>query len=1110
MIKLNASRLSLTASVIALTAAFGTPAFAQSTSTPPITPATPPDQPPSPPCPPGVTVVNGVCTSGEVQTESGVAANPTNANAIIVTGSRIKRPNLESPVPITSISQQELTSQGQVSVGDALNDLPALRSTFSQQNSGRFIGTAGQNFLDLRGLGTARTLVLVNGRRMITAAPGDFTPDVDNIPQDLIDRIDVVTGGESAIYGSDAVAGVVNFVLKRDFEGWRVRGQGGESTYGDRPVEFISTTFGKNFADGRGNIAMNLEYTHAGELFFRDRSRFQTPNGPCGFVRNDFTAGEGNLPGGSDGIPDNVFRCGLRNVTITTGGTLESPLFLNGSGLVFDPNGNLVFSPPCDESFIKFGSASCVSNSPLTGATIDETGDLAVGRDRYSASLLGHFDITDAFKPFVEGLFVHQVVHQEGQPSFFQGRFTEDFFGPIVPDLNCNNGFLTAQNLAVLQDPNTFALTGGDVTCDQTHLVDTNGDGKPDTPVITLDANGNPIFDPNKTLPLNRFNVDWGARKEEDTRDTFRVVAGFTGDFNEDWHYEVSVNYGHTSADNKERNDLQIADQFGNPAGFALAIDAVAVDAAGNIVKPGTPGSHVVCRSTLTDPGNGCVPINPFGEGQASPEAIDFVNTTSHLFQAASELDFLGFLSGDTSQFLNLPGGPIGFSVGFEHRKETAESHADPVSAAGGTFFNAFSPFNPPPFKVTEFFGELNVPILKDLPFAHELTVSGAARRSHYNTSAGNTFTWNANAIWAPVRDIRFRGNYSKSVRVPTLNDLFSPASINFNFVADPCDSQNIGGNPNRAANCAALGVPTTIAPGSPCIDAAHPVGSPFVNCVANSQTIQFLSAGNPNLTAETGKSITVGGVLTPRFVPGFSLSVDYFDIKVSNLISFLSAQQILNSCVDAPNINNNFCALINPRDQFGLLASPALLSAGVNFAEQKSRGIDFDLSYRHHVGPGRLDLRGFATYTLERTDFTDPTNPKLGNRILSELGDPVFSGTAIAGYTLGHFDLRYTLRYIGSMTNFNYEDNHKFPPACTPAGCPPFNADRADRFDTGAVWYHDIRVGYTVNKYNFYVGVDNIFNRLPPLGLTGVGAGSGIYSDIGRFVYAGAVLDLQ
>ena len=156
------------------------------------------------------------------------------------------------------------------------------------------------------------------------------------------------------------------------------------------------------------------------------------------------------------------------------------------------------------------------------------------------------------------------------------------------------------------------------------------------------------------------------------------------------------------------------------------------------------------------------------------------------------------------------------------------------------------------------------------------------------------------------------------------------------------------------------------------------------------------------------------------------------------------------------------------------------------------------------------INLRGFATYTLTRTDFTDPGNPNIGNRILSELGDPVFSGTAIAGYTMGHFDLRYTLRYIGSMTDFAYEDTHSFNPACTPAGCPPFNSDIAANPDTGAVWYHDVRLGYTVHNYNFYVGVDNVFNKLPPLGLTGAGAGSGIYSNFGRFFYAGAVLDLK
>jgi hypothetical protein len=176
-----------------------------------------------------------------------------------------------------------------------------------------------------------------------------------------------------------------------------------------------------------------------------------------------------------------------------------------------------------------------------------------------------------------------------------------------------------------------------------------------------------------------------------------------------------------------------------------------------------------------------------------------------------------------------------------------------------------------------------------------------------------------------------------------------------------------------------------------------------------------------------------------------------------------------------------------------------------VNFARQISRGIDFDLNYRHRFANGnQVSLRGFATYTLERTNYTDPTNPNFPDRILSELGDPVFSGTAIAGYTMGRFDLRYTLRYIGSMTDFAYEDTHSFN------GNPPLNPDVADRINTGAVWYHDVRMGYTLDKYNFYVGVDNVFNKMPPLGLTGAGAGSAIYSSIGRFFYAGATIDLR
>jgi outer membrane receptor protein involved in Fe transport len=1041
-----------------------------------------PDQANPPPCAPGTSPTNGSCV---VVTPQGKPANESNSNAIVVTGSRIQRPNLESPVPITSISQQELSQQGQVSVGDALNDLPALRSTFSQQNSGRFIGTAGENFLDLRGLGTNRTLVLVNGRRFVTGAVGDFVVDVDNIPEDLIDRIDIVTGGESAVYGSDAVAGVVNFILKKNFDGFRIRGQGGISKYGDRPVDFVSTTFGKNFADGRGNFAVNAEYTHAGELFLRDRQRFAHN---CGFEPTDDTVGE---PPQGNGIPDSTLVCGnakdgeVRNEFITNGGEVD--IFGNGQTLAFDPNGNLVFSQVPTKNFLfapdgalVFGDV--VSPDPLGGSTLRETGDLAVGRNRYSVNVMGHFDVSDAFKPFIEGTYVHQKVFQEFQPTFFQGdlhTFFEGGFGTdVVPSLSCSNPFLTAQALSVL----------------------TNFEG-----LCGTDANGNEVG----IVPISRFNVDLGARKEIDLRTTYRVVAGVTGDFNQDWHYEVSVNYGHTKQDNQQHNDLYVMNPDGTPGPFALALDAVSVDANGNILQPGDPGfgSNIVCRSTITDPGNGCVPLDLFGEGAPSPAAVNYVTRTSNLYQKASELDLLGFVSGDSSQWFNLQGGPVGFSVGGEYRRETAESHADPISATpGGTFFNAFPKFNPPAFKVSEAFGELNVPILKDLPFAHEFTVSGAARYSHYALT-GNTFAWNANAIWSPVRDLRLRGNYSKSVRAPTLNDLFTPATVDFANITDPCEQSQIGNNPNRAANCAALGVPTTTLPGSPCVSAQSPVGSPFVNCLAHKFTLQVSDQGNPNLKAETGRSVTLGGVFTPRFLPGFSFSADYFAITVTNLISQLSAQTVINECVDLPTIQNQFCALVNPRNQFGLFGTPAAIQTGVNFAKQNSRGIDFDLSYRKNFANGqRLNLRGFATYTLERTNFTDVTNPNFGDRILSELGDPVFSGTAIIGYGIGKFDLRWTTRFIGSMTEFAYEDTHPFE------GRPPQNVDVANNINTGPVWYHDIRVDYNINKYNFYVGIDNLFNRQPPFGglLTGAGAGSGIYTNYGRFFYAGAVLDLK
>jgi outer membrane receptor protein involved in Fe transport len=1030
---------------------------------------------------------SGQDTCTPEQAAAGSCTLTTNANSaaadqgsIVVTGSRIRRPNLDSNIPITSVLAEDLTAQGDPNIGEALNDLPSLRSTFSQANSTRFIGTTGVNELDLRGLGVQRTLVLVNGRRHITAAPGDFIIDVNTIPTDLIQRVDVITGGSSAVYGSDAVAGVVNFILRRDFDGIRIRGQGGVSQQGDRGIEFVSLTAGHNFADGRANVAINLEYVNAEALYFSQRPQLTGAYaGRCQLNLAEFTADDG--PTGSDGVPDNQFFCGVRNATISNGGSV---LAANPSGLPsgsqnctnplvgpagafaalgtarclnpgtpqgvqrifrFNGQGQLIQDIPAFD-FRPFGSGNYIASptqpGDAVGSTLRDTGLIAPGLDRYTANVLFHFDISDAFRPFAEAKYVHIFSRQEGQPSFFSPLSST--IG--LPNPRCNNPFVSAQALAQLQ------AVG----------------------VCLTPATG--------TISMNRFNVDFGGRSELVTRDTWRFVGGVQGDFNDDWNYEVSFNYGHVKIHQDELNDLIITDADGNLDGFSLAYDAVRNGA-----------GQIVCRVnqvTVTRPD--CVPIDIFGNGRPSQAARDFVNTTSYIDSRATEMDALAYVNGDSSQIFSFPGGPARFAIGAEWRRETAYLKADPLSTAdnaagGGTFFNAFATFDPPAFEVKEVFGELQLPLLRDLPFAQELSVSGAVRYSDYNTSANHTFAYNVNGTWAPVRDIRFRANYSKSVRVPTLGDLYSPPGQNFAFIADPCDVVNIGpAGGNRQLNCASQGIPAG-----------------FVNTPARTQSTGFTSSGNQFLTEETAKSLTVGMVLTPRWIPGLSFTVDYYRIRVNNLIAVLGAQTILNQCYDLPSLTNQFCQLLAPRNPDFTFQNPALTSAGVNFAQQKADGIDFELSYRHTFSNGhRLSLRSILTYVTNRTNYTSPTNPAFADRILSELGDPQIAANATIVYGIGPVDLRYSVNYIGRQTIGTYETYFSVQ------GRAPINPDSTQEVYYPATLYHNVRLNYRVNeRFQFYGGVDNVFDKAPALGIFGTGGGDP-FDPIGRYFFAGAQVD--
>lgn len=1005
--------------------------------------------------------------------------------SIVVTGSRITRPTLESPVPLTSVSVDELTDTGDISLGDALNDLPSLRSTFSQGNSTRFIGTAGLNILDLRGLGTARTLVLVNGKRHITASPGDYLVDVNTIPVDLLERVDIVTGGNSAIYGSDAVAGVVNFITKRDFEGISLRAQGGLSSRGDRGSMFISGTYGKNFGDGRGNIAVSAEYAEQTPLYFSDRDGLTGAfSGRCQFQLTDpqGTAGGEVPPSASDGIPDNTFLCGIKNASISDGGTLGAIDPASSAArryLRFGPDGNIFVDTP-DRGFSSVGSGNQQGGE---GSTLRNTGQLAAGLKRYAINLLAHYDISDAFRPFVEAKYVHVDAVQEGQPSFFQGSIPGFFGGGS--NLRCDNPFLTSQAFATLR---SYGICGA-------------------TPDATPFA-------------ISRFNTDFGGRGELHDRDTFRVVGGVEGTFNDDWTYEISLNYGRLKTKMRSLNNLVLFDEDGNDDGFLLALDATR-NAAGQIV----------CRVNAdADPTNDrpdCVPINVFGTGAPSQAALDFVNTTAIRKEKAEEFVALASIGGDLSQLFELPGGPIGFALGAEYREEKAYSFYDDLTASGGTFLNAIQPFFPPKLSVKEAFGEISIPLLANMPLAEELTVGAAARVSDYNTSAGTVWAYNVQGLYAPIPDIRLRAAYARSVRTPTQSDLFSPLSQNFNQLTDPCDSQNIGNNPNRAANCAAAGVPTTVnaATAAACAGTAFngPVGSPWVNCTARTSSTSFRSGGNPTLQNEIGKSLTLGAVFEPRFLPGFNFTVDYYKIKVESLIATLGAQTIINLCYDSPTgINNQFCATVNRDGATGLFDQDAgaVISGGVNFAAQKTEGIDFDVAYRRTFDNGhRLSFRAIATYLIRLDNFTDPLNPAAPNRQMSELGDPRWAANANINYDFGALDLSWSMRYIGKQTIATWEEQNSYKGpcpsngtnpgggTCTPGAIvtlPPTNLDRFPRIYYPDALYHNFRANLEVDKkFNFYFGIDNVFDKLPPLGLLGT-AGGDPFDSFGRYFYAG------
>ncbi len=997
------------------------------------------------------------------------AAEETAAEMMVVTGSRIARDNIDATVPITSLSAAELLQNGNVNVGDRLALLPQFRPTFTSQNSGRFIGTAGLSILDLRGQGTNRTLVLQNGLRHVTSQPGAATVDVSTIPVDLIERVDIVTGGNSSVYGSDAVAGVVNFVLKREFEGVMGRAQAGISSRGDSAQYLATITAGKNFADGRGNIALSVEYNKSDPLFFADRPNTGAVTGRSQFqlVEDTATSGPNRTaePASGNSVFDTQFIGGIKNIGISTGGAFTSVcqgttgaraavncggVFNSlgtsqfGNVFVFQPDGSLVRNA-VDRDFRPFGSGNAQGG---LGSTLRETGLMQIGNTRYAANLIGSYEVSDAFRPYFEAKWVRTESLQEGQPTFSSGA--------LNPTFSINNPFLTTQARDL--------------------LVTSLGTGT--------------------GFQLQRFNIDFGGRGENHSRELFRAVVGAQGSFMDTWSYNVAFNYGRVETYYETRGNVNLAK-------FTNAVNAVR-NAAGSIV------CSINNDASTTNDDAACRPINLFGLGAPQQDALAYIGHTSSRRQWSEQFNAIATLTGDSSKLFELPGGPLGFSLGGEWRQERSFSGFDDVTRTGQTFLNAIANFTPPRLDVYEAFGEVRLPILKDVPFFKELTVEAAGRVSNYSSgNTGTVYSYNVGGVWRPIEDVRFRANYGRAIRAPTQSDLFSAQSQTFlNGLVDPCGQQNINANPNRVANCRAAGVPVT--------QTFVGVTEPFTNRPASG--ISGLSGGNPTLFAEKSDSWTVGMVYTPSYLPGFVASVDFYRISLTDAINTVAAQTVINQCYDDPGgINNAFCPAVfrNPdgtfRGQSNIIhagqtvniptTGQSFITGPFNYARQLTKGIDIDAAYTHSFGEDwRLSVRALASLLLKRHVYTSITEPNRLTREHGTLGNPELNGQL--NLTVGYkgFDLLYSFRYLSKQTIGTWRAQNEEQTR------PPENLDQFPQVYYPAITYSDVRFTAKVWKgISAYVGVDNIFDQLPPLDLIlGDGAGSAIYTNTGRFFYGG------
>ncbi|WP_332658079.1 TonB-dependent receptor domain-containing protein [Brevundimonas sp.] len=1054
----------------------------------------------------------------------------TEIDEVVVTGSRIRRDPTNAPTPLIQVNRETLLTTGQSTVIDYLATIPALsNSVVPSDTTGSGLGDGGLSLANLRSLGSNRTLTLVDGRRHVGSNGGSLAVDVDTIPRLLIENIEIITGGASSVYGADAVSGVLNFVLRKDFEGLEIDANYGMINQGGEASKRISALLGHNFFDDRLNLYAHAEYEQQDPVTSFDIDWIEDGYYLLGIDADPTNAALGPP---ADGFVDSfLFRGPVRMDRPVWGQTTiahTTRLSPTGDPDVANFTGsscNFTYAAGCyavapGYTYWYDGTTARPANfgqrigetgvsrpynyggdgdNPAAFSTLSRVPDSESQRYQVGANLR----VTDNIDAFFEVKHIIEDTFDVSQPTFFDFDLDNTSYAPTQL-----NSLWGVQAMDLRWDDNAFlpALVRNAIATNRLEVC---------TPPTATTPSTNCA--PGPLVQLGRHSMFGPDRYQDNHRELTRFVVGARGSFDQllfidNINWDIGYTYGEATMENIEGgvDSLRVG----------LAADSV-FDVAG--VVNGTPG-QIVCRAQLLDAlglpleynniGNvfggedvrnlqgysqadidSCAPLNIFGDGNQSQAALDYIDAAIAVTELNEQEQFIASAAGELWDFWGA--GPIGVALGVEYRREYTEAVGRDADTNGRfLFMNTGPDFVGAQYESEEVFAELSLPLFRDSWMGEYAELSGSYRYADY-TTVGELDVYGVNLVYRPVQDITFKTSFNSSVRVPDLGENFSPFSQTFaNGFVDPCATNQIAGigdaeiRNNRITNCSALA-------------AAQGLSFDFGSATATT-TDDFLPAytsgiagvlgGNPFLQPEESESFTFSTVIQPRWFPNLSLVLDYYEIEIENVISTVSAQTAANNCVSGASLNTAACATIfRNRGQVGeefWVGGPVgdpiggFIEGSINYAALTTRGLDFTARYSVDIEEtfgrnwGRLDYSIGGLWLIEQEQFLNSSDPNDGTEIGSTLFYPRVRFTSSLTYTPNDvWSVNWTVDWqtaqdIVSPRNFIANSDSRSP----------------DYLDTGDFARHDFTVRWNVeDNLSLRAGVVNAFDneQAPWLGTT-------------------------